>query len=104
MLDTVLIALNVEQVGILRLEGGQIGHRVAEAVQMWPARGQHPSALDFGYGRVVWQGPADQAHVVIVGKAGGVRVGEATNVDPSALSEMAECLSRHGYAVAKSKT
>ncbi|KQT59986.1 hypothetical protein ASG52_19870 [Methylobacterium sp. Leaf456] len=101
MTEISLISLNIKQVGELRLEGGTLGHRIADAVQMWPVRDQDPTVLETGYGRLIWQGPADQTQVVIVGKAGAVRACEAGEIDPAALSEMIECLGRRGYVVTK---
>jgi len=101
MAEIALIALDIERVGALRLDKGELTDRIADAVQMWPERHQSSNIPHFGGGQLLSVGPADAPQIVVVSEAGGVRVSEAREVDPAALSEMAACLERHGYKVTR---
>ncbi|WP_232629182.1 hypothetical protein [Methylobacterium sp. Leaf118] len=80
---------------------GPIGEQIAAAMLQWSVRSRDPLATHFGAGMVVSQAHADWSQVVIVSRNSGVRACDANDLDFVALSEMAECLERHGYKVTK---
>lgn len=97
--NTVAVLYN-DHMSDLRRDG-RIGEKMANAMQRWSVRERDPLTANFGAGMVISQAHADWSQVVIVGRNSGVRACDATDLDFVALSEMAECLMRHGYKVAK---
>lgn len=78
---------------------GDIGRRIANAMQSWHARDHYPLDLYFGSGEVCSQAHADYSQVVVVGQNRGRRLCDCDDLDGYALDQMADALRRHGWTV-----
>lgn len=74
-----------------------IGWRIQRAIRGWSLRDRDSLATYFGAGMIVSQAHADYDQVVVVGRNRGRPISEANDLDYLALTQMAECLQRHGW-------
>lgn len=80
-------------------EDGDVGRRIAKAMQSWHVRDRDPLALCFGSGTICSQEHADYSQVVVVGQNRGRRLCDCDDLDGYALDQLADALRRHGWTV-----
>lgn len=99
--NTVVVLLNDYTHEIEK--SGPVGKRIADAMRSYHRRREDHLATWFGPGSVISQDHSSGEQVVIVSKNSGVRADEATGLGWQALTDMKECLERHGYKVTPPK-
>jgi hypothetical protein len=92
---TSVAVLHNDMIAEIARDGGEIGKRMSWAMRNWD-----PVSLEgyFQVGRVIAQGHASAHQVVVVYGNTGCHISKADGVSYLALSDMADCLRRHGWS------
>lgn len=93
--NTSVAVLHNDMTGEIKERGGEIGKRMAYAMNTW-----NSVTLDgnFCVGRIISRDHSSAHQVVVVYGNTGCHVVDAKEVSYLALSQMADCLKRHGWS------
>lgn len=97
-LNCVAILLN-DCCGEIERNGGTVGPRMSRAMQDYAASADSRHDGYFHVGKVISRDHADGYQVTVVHGNTGQHITEAANLPPYVLSQLADCLTRHGWNV-----